>query len=229
LPLAPSPRIGFEMTLLRMLAFCPAAIKAAENNISVPAQRPNINTASASTPAAAISAPIKSPPAQSQPSPTTISAIAPAAAVNIDGVIKNLPANTDEWVQLIPKLNLSGFTQALAINCAVNNQSNDLLELALDPSQTTLRNPKQETRLAETLSAYFGRTIKLQITVGGNQLSTPARNKQQQQAEQLQAAKEAIHNDANVQTLIKTFGAKIAPDSIQSKNPVMLIDETDPV
>jgi len=194
LPLAPSLRIGFEMTLLRMLAFTPDdSVALAENKTT--------NTA---TTADKPATPVK-----------TISSHSTHEQLP-------LPNNTDEWIKLIPQLNLSGFTLALASNCAVKTHINGLLQLELDPAQSAMRNPKQETRLAEALSTYFGKPIKLQISVGNSNISTPARNKQQQQTEQLQAATQAIHSDANIQTIIKTFNAKIDTNSIQSKNPAML-------
>ncbi len=193
LPLAPSPRIGFEMTLLRMLAFRPTEAVALEEE--------------------------KNSVAPAQTSPSLL-----ASRTGVTDA-SPLPDTTEAWIKLIPRLNLSGFTQALATNCAVKTRIDSFLHLELDPSQSALCNSKQEARLAEALSSFFGNAIKLKITPGSPNLNTPARNKQQQQMEQLETATQAMHNDANVQTIIKIFDAKLDTHSIQTKNPAILSED----
>ncbi len=200
LPLAPTPRTGFEMTLLRMLTFSPST------TIATPPQGKDTGTKHSTS---CSTSPIKPSADPNQPETPTLA----------------LPTNTQEWTNLIQHLNLTGFTAALANNCTLKTHIDGHLHLELDPLQTALRNPKQETRLAEALSTYFKKPIKLQITPGRSNPDTPARQKQQQQTEQLKTATHAIHNDSNIQTIIKTFNASIDINSIQSKNSAILTDD----
>lgn len=198
LPLAPTARSGFEMVMLRMIAFRPEEITEKFNK-EEPVKITSMSTGSRLP--SRDDALIK--PQQTAPVRTQQTTFAQEADIN--------------WPEIATKLNLTGFAQALAMNCALKDFANDQINLLLDPIQTALRNPKQEARLAEALCAYFGKPITVQISVGTAELATPARINQKQQSAQLNAAKQALENDTNVQAILKTFGATMQPHSIQTK------------
>src|SRR6185312_16108772 len=87
--------------------------------------------------------------------------------------LQAIPNN--DWLQILPQLNLSGLTQTLASHCLIKEQTDNRIHLILDPNQAALRNPRQEVRLAEALSAYFGRPVAIHISLGEANMSTPAR------------------------------------------------------
>ncbi len=193
LDLAPDARSGFEMTLLRMLAFQPAN----EPMRTQPA-RPRVAQV-AGAPAATRTA----------PEPKT----APDG-----GAIVNSPT-TDEWVRVVAQLNLQGPASQLAAHCTLLSKEGNRIRLLLDESGEPFRRPTLEDRLVQALSAYFGATIKLDIEVGtgGQQTSvdTPARRQQVEAQDRMQAARAAIESDPNVQAMRDIFGATVQPDSIK--------------
>jgi len=198
LPLAPTARSGFEMVMLRMLAFRPAN----ESKSTSPVRQKTVSNQETLNDTSSLSS-------------TKMQQAEPLlAAIPTDTISYQADFN---WPSIVTQLNLTGFAQALAMNCAVKEYSATQIIFLLDPIQTALRNPKQEARIAEALCTYLGRPITLQIQIGTADLATPARLKQKQQSAQLNAAKEALEKDANVQAILKTFDATIQPHSIQTK------------
>ncbi|HEC17820.1 MAG TPA: DNA polymerase III subunit gamma/tau, partial [Gammaproteobacteria bacterium] len=92
LPLAPDARGGFEMVLLRMLAFRPD--NGGAQPVAPASQAPARPAASATT-----------------PTPTASPDTAPAAST------APVPADPDDWENLVNAMNLSGMLQQLAANC----------------------------------------------------------------------------------------------------------------
>ena len=98
LPFAPDPRTGFEMTLVRMLAFRPAG-----------------GAAVAAVPGGGGARPASAPAGSSAvPSPTVAAIVRPASAGPIDPV---------QWSRVIGDLDVSGAARQLATNCALVEHS----------------------------------------------------------------------------------------------------------
>lgn len=209
LPLAPSLRSGFEMILLRMLAFRPTQGTAGketsekEKNTPKTVEKTQLNASNN-----------RSPLPNSEESNQNLNRTnpSPKEATN------QKPIENGNWSQIISQLNLNGFELALAQHCAIKEISETQIHLLLDPSQAALQNPKREARLGEALTAYFGKPVRLQISLGSGTLATPIRAQQEKQSNQLQAATQAVSEDANIQAIVKLFDAKIEPGSIQIKN-----------
>lgn len=190
LPLAPSAKIGFEMVLLRMLSFRPIPIKFDLET-----------TANIIKPAAPIApaANVATKPALVQQE--TLSNKAPAA---------NMISN--EWTDLIAKLNLTGPTKAFALHCALIKLTESEADLLVDPSQATFLNDKQKERLTAAFTQYFQRPFKVTIQVGQADNRSPAMQEKQQQQEKRAIANQAIQQDQNVQAILQTFNATILPE-----------------
>jgi DNA polymerase III subunit gamma/tau len=103
LTLAPDPHTGFQMCLVRMLAFRPAG-------------------GAAALPSSAAAAGARGGAATSGSSATAI--VRPAAAGPIDPV---------QWARVIGDLDLSGAARQLASNCALLEHHGHTLRLAIDP------------------------------------------------------------------------------------------------
>ena len=138
LPFAPDPRTGFEMTLVRMLAFRPAA---ARRRSVAPG-----GVAASRSRAAASSA---------VPSPAVAAIVRPASAGPIDPV---------QWSRVIGDLDVSGAARQLATNCALVEHSGNTLKLAVDPK--VARTPPQVERLTQALAKYLGGHVKLEFVDG---------------------------------------------------------------
>ena len=102
-----------------------------------------------------------------------------------------------------------------ALNCSLVRCDGDVVELALDESQTALRNKKWEDAVAVALAEHLGRAVRLQVQVGRGGGDTPMAAQQRRNQERYDQARQAIETDANVQNIIDRFGGRIEPDSIQ--------------
>lgn len=192
LTLAPTPRLGFEMMLLRMLAFKP--IHHAEDH--------------------------QSPKKKSLSSEMTAlkKNLRPIETNNVDKTAEELSLY---WITLLKQLNLTGISYTFACQCVLQEYANNHVKLLLDPKQTALHTPKQEEKLVQALSKHFGQPIGLSISLGDSNLLTPARDKQLQRIRRLEETEKNLKEDPTLQAIIKTFDAKLQPESIQ------LLDESE--
>ncbi|BBB15000.1 DNA polymerase III subunits gamma and tau [Candidatus Rickettsiella viridis] len=186
LSLAPTPRLGFEMMLLRMLAFNP--IKPAEKNQS---------------------------PVTKSLAPAVVSLAKDRPSIENNKLDKTQQKSALDWITLVKQLNLTGLSYTFACQCVLQKYANNQVKLLLDPKQTALHTPKQEERLAQALSKHFAQPIGLTISLGGDNLLTPARYEQQQKAQRLEETTKNLQEDPTLQAIIKTFDAKLQPESIQ--------------
>ena len=234
LPLAPEPRSGFEMVLLRMLAFQPAsggvAAPAAGGAPRSAAPRP---AASSQPVAAPVQSAAAAPLAQSVPQDTAVAEPAPAAmpatapvssptgvpatAQKPPTVAGEMPAPGDApgWATLVAKLPLTGMTRQMAEHCALLSVAGGHIVLSLDPAFENLRNPKWEQGLQLALGHYLGGEVRLTIGSGSGDAATPLQLRKEQQAADQQAAEASIAGDAALQSILEHFDGTIQPGSVR--------------
>ena len=189
LPLAPDPRSGFEMALLRMLAFRPAEAQApagAPAPVPAPARRPE--------PAAAAAGGDAGPAPEALPLPT--------------------PEN---WHQVIGRVGVSGLLKELLAHTVLEACDEARIELVLDAAHEHLTSREREKNLEAALGSAFGRPLKLRLRVEAPGAETPARKRQREALERQRAAEDAIQNDPNVQTVLERFNAQLNPATIRPK------------
>ncbi len=211
LPLAPEPRSGFEMVLLRMLAFQPAG----GEHVSAPAvQRKSTATASSAKQAA---------PQQNEV-PVTESAPQPAQPVAHDAPPLQQEAAAPQvssindaaaWASLVAKLPLTGMTRQLAEHAALVRHEGNTLELALAPGFDNLLNPKWEQGLQQALDMYFGKSVKLSIKSETVPTATPQQLREEQQSARQQEAEQSISNDPALQSLLDHFDGEVEQGSVR--------------
>jgi DNA polymerase-3 subunit gamma/tau len=200
LDFAPDARGGFEMALLRMLAFRP--VQSAGRD-PVPAPQRSANVARAARVAA--------PPAVVQsddPAPSKSAVPAPSGPAAPDG-------SDDEWPELLARLRLQGPVQQLAAHCVFVAATEDTVRLKLDRTGEYFRRPQLEQKLAQALSTHFGRTMRLEVALSDAAEPTPARQHQAASDERLKAAQLAIDNDPAVRAMRDIFGATVQPGSVK--------------
>ena len=194
LELAPDARGGFEMVLLRMLAFHPAGGTQASAGPISKANRP---------PAAA--KPVQATPERNA---TLRPVEQPKAEPRTEQV------NTD-WPTIVRALNLQGPATQLAAHCALIGKQGSRVQLALDNDGDQFHRPALVERLTQALSTYFKEPITVEITVGQSAVATPARKQRAAADDRLKAAQAAIEGDPNVQAMRDIFDATVQPDSIR--------------
>ncbi len=160
LPLAPDPRGGLEMVLLRALAFRPVtgsapaawrvsarqavadvAAKSASPPPSPPAPKPEPTASPAAPPAG------RSPPAPE--GATALALAAPASMLEV----------AEDWHRLVAQMGLEGLEGQLAQHCAFGGWDGNRLHLVLDPSAATMRVAGAEQRLGATLAEVLERPL----------------------------------------------------------------------
>ncbi len=124
-----------------------------------------------------------------------------------------------EWLDLFPRLGLSGMTGSIGANCTLVEASGDDWLLHLDPAHSALFNATQQRRLTEALNQQLGRSLNLRIELLRPEQETPAQAAARKRAERQRLAEQSIHDDPLVQQMIQQFGASIRPDSIEPLTP----------
>ena len=236
LAIAPDARTGFEMAMLRMLAFRPESgapvvsgarpltTPAAPPAVSAPAQQQQRPHAAAPLPArsaAAAPAPASAAPRPSLPSvpsaaPTAVveRAVVPAPAlapVPIDA--SGLP----HWETLIERANLRGPFGLLAQNALLREREGNTLVLALQPAHMNLAVEPMVSQMEERIGQALGERIRLRFVSNAAHATaeTPAVRAAQARDTAQSAAEESIEGDPLVQSIKREFGARVVPQSVK--------------
>jgi DNA polymerase III subunit gamma/tau len=194
LNMAPDPRIGFEMTLLRMLAFRPdAGVQ--------PAKPRSTATTTATATATVASAPrIAAAPSAVEPS---------ARLTSID---------TANWPAVVEAAGLSGMVRQLALNCLPASFDHNLLTLKLDQAASDRRTRPIEEKLLQALCKYLGREIRVAFEISESGLNSPARQRVQAEQDKIARAASAFEADPAVKGLRERFGGDVDATSVKPTN-----------
>jgi DNA polymerase-3 subunit gamma/tau len=233
LGLAPSPRGGFEMTALRMLAFRPAEAGAvtAESQTGAPARGPEAARAALDTtasrppprplPTTAMenpAAPGRTPPPAYEPPPSrpATAAIIEVAAATTAATAPTAVIDNDRWLELFAQSGLRGPARELAAHAAFIDYADGVLRLSLSADDDHLRSPSLVKALTDTIGAQLGGSVQLKFdsTKPANAETLHQRVERQRDAKQT-AAEEQFMAHPDVQRLMSQQGAKLVPDSIR--------------
>ena len=238
LGLAPSPRTGFEMSLLRMLAFRPAG-----DGAGLP-QGPRAGAAStgatasgargASAAASAGPAPAAPVRAASQPAAASVPAAAPAPApapaprasaapIDTPAVAepqRAAPANgplatADDWLSLVASVGLKGPVRELAAHSAFCGYAGGVLQLSLPDSFDHLRSDGLVRQLSQALGGPLGGPPQIRFeSARANAGETLHSRTERQRGERQSGAESDFLSDPVVSRLVQQ-GATVVPDSIR--------------
>ena len=194
---APDPQSGFEMILLRMLAFKPVA----ESNTNME----------------------KCSPLQGRPGSGpqvkhgAVAQEVPANAIS-NGRIENPESKTcvkSSWFEIVAAMGITGMARELANNSVLRSIDDKVCTLSLNSGHEQLRSKRVEDRLQSALQAYYEKPLKLVIKVGEGVGETPAMMLSKQRKQRQSRAETDITEDANVRALAEAFEAKIVPGSTE--------------
>lgn len=203
LSLAPDEQTGFAMTLLRMLAFRPGNETPGRAGNSAP---PVASAPRSSAPANQTAAPVRSAPAASAPAPP---APAPAAIASA--------ANRPDWHALMRQLPVKGLVQQLAFQTELQDWEDSPagVRATVVTPMPQLASEASVGRLADALTAHFGKPIKVVMEKGEVEGKTVAKVDAQIHQEKRQNAEQMIAQDPFIQQLEKEFGAKVVGGSVK--------------
>jgi DNA polymerase-3 subunit gamma/tau len=210
LAMAPEPRAGFEMTLLRMLAFRPDTA-AAHDDTNGRAADPPIAVGSSSARSAA-------------PAATGASARTASATAAVDAAAPQAPSvrltsiDASNWPSVVEAANLSGMVRQFALNCVPATFEHDLLTLRLDQATADRRTRLMEDKFVQGLSKYLGRDIRITFETAQSVLATPARQRALAEQDKAVRAAAAFEADPAVKGLRERFGADVDAASVKPAN-----------
>ncbi len=217
LALAPDPRLGFEMALLRMLAFKPAVGGSASVTrqaapVTADPSRPPVSRAQA--------APVRdrkaaqprrsaSPPQQpSKPASPAVETSGSTGKVSVEDI--------NDWPDFVAGLSLGGAASQLAAHSAIESSSPFEICLCVERSNEHLLTDNLKSRLTTAIQQRIGSGIAVQFSVTNQTLETAAARVVDHSAQAKRKAQDVIDNDPDVQQLVDIFAGEVVPDSIQS-------------
>lgn len=193
LNLAPDPKMGFEMVMLRMLAFKPQSLETSTIDTAV------------------VSSNMQSPQSSNQPQ------LSESKVEKIGGQanVPQLGETTHDWRSLVVAMKVTGMTRELANNCVLEGIDESICALVLDSGHAQLQTPRATQKLEQALSDYLQRSIKLKINCTDTKDITPAQQNVQDQQNKQQLAVQSIQEDQTVKALKDQFDARVMPGTIE--------------
>jgi DNA polymerase-3 subunit gamma/tau len=230
LPLAPDPRAGFEMVLLRALAFRPASNRGEPTRAPVrPSTLRETPSGSPTRPAdsaggatdSRVSSPVSmlrpvAEPHVAEPAPARHAGSSAHAPTETSGAAGEVALGSHaDWLQLVDRLELGGIASQIAHHCDLKGWADGRLLLGLDPAAEHLRSPGAESRLHAALEKTMGTAVKLDIQVARPQRETLAQRRERETGERRQAAVSAMEEDPVARAMQDELDASWIAGSIE--------------
>jgi DNA polymerase-3 subunit gamma/tau len=204
LPYSGDLRVGFEMILLRQLAFQPEPA-VGETEPATGHQR----AAREVPPAAKKPAPEPPLATRSELGPTPVSAPGP----DTDGIALAEFA-PHHWPRVCGELRLGGVVGNTADNLELVAVTGTELVFRLDAASAALHEDGHRQRLQEALGAYFGAAVTVRIEVGALQSESPRAAALRAERERHAAAVAALRADPVVGAVVEHFDGVLLEDTV---------------
>ncbi len=212
LEIAPDPRSGFEMTLLRMLAFAPKPDSTVPPRAAQSSSSLGDSAAAAKNPDVSVAEPESSgPEALQRVAHSTPAAPAPQPEV-VEPVLEGFVADAQllsRWYEWVEQIKLSGVAKMIAEHAVLKTLQLPKVALVLSDEHDTLLNEAQRSGLARALAELLGEEVELEVEIGPIASETPNQLKARLAQERQSDAEAALQQDTVVQNLLSEFGGKI--------------------
>jgi DNA polymerase-3 subunit gamma/tau len=240
MPFAADPRSGFEMILLRMIAFRPVAVldenlvpedlKLAPSNesqsvaveVDPAVKKPREASLAPTLPAEAVQT--------NRPEPQLKAKLKSAPEPRVAPVISDVPTGDKHfsleqlsprnWPALLEQLGLHGIVYNIASHCELRSCNDSTLVFVLDENNASLFNEKHRSRITIVLENYFETKLSVSVDSGEPLTETPAMQKTRLAAERQREAVIAIESDPILQQLIERFDGELVRSSIVPVGPL---------
>ncbi len=209
--LAPEPRSGFEMTLLRMLTFAPnqgssvgplGSGSGEKIQQSGSSNRPDPDSA----PPSGLKASGHASDVQSQDADLPVVSRQDGAA---DTSVPVIHHDEVHWYEIVMALSIGGVSRMICENAALVEFALPRIVLCLAKQHETLLSENQRAQLERALSDYFDRQVVLEIELGEPQTETPAEQNERVAQERQVAAETTIEQDPTVTAILTEFGGQV--------------------
>lgn len=186
---APTLSIGFNMTLLRMLTFRPAA--------------------KAVIPSLAFQS-----PSEQTPAIETIVPIIETPNLNIRDTEEKNTIEADDWINVIPQLKLTGLALNALENAEFISKEGKSVNLSVEKGHQSLFTPSAISRIEAALSDYYKSPVTLLLSSNEAVRTSPAQQKEKAAQQRQEQAEVALEHDPVFQQLQQEFSAKLVKNSI---------------
>ena len=232
LALTPDPECGFEMVLLRMLAFRPAPLLP-ENEVSFadgasatalrqpapqmpaqPAAAPTLTSTEEVAPDAPFAAAAEASASGADPvDPAPASPTAPAGDPQLTAH-ERPPRNPDDatldWNSIVEELGVVGLVRELARNSALVASDGRRMELAIAPQFEKLAARRHVEALQGALGSFLGHEVRVEVRIDeGNGSMTPTQQREAEREQRQREAEADIASAPEVKALQESFGAVV--------------------
>ncbi|MEN8213981.1 MAG: DNA polymerase III subunit gamma/tau [Pseudomonadota bacterium] len=209
---APDLRSGFEMVMLRMLAFRPDTGEAHPRQDAADSSE---GASRQSGSAASQPQPLHQPSAeeihQSRP-PQYQSGGQDAEKAN---EAAQSPKSEGDWPSIVAALDLGGLSRQLAVNCALQSIDDKRICLVLQESHRALKSEMSESRLQAALRGHFNPSLLLEIRLGEVENVTPAQQQAQVEEQRVVDAREQMAQDPLVKAARKQLDATLIEETVK--------------
>ncbi len=236
LHLAPDLKSGFEMVMLRALAFRPdanppireATPAPAPQEAESPAKKPEAAAPEAQPPAAAPAPAPAEPVPASQPAPQPLAepteSQQSSAAVQLESPPWEQPVQQkvalqdftpDNWIEIRKQLTIGASLGEIASHCLYKGREGSQLQFLIDNNQTSLYDTAHQQTLGEALSDYFAEPLSVEITFGVAEQETPRAADNREKAERLAEAVDRLNADPSVIKFKQLFDGHLNEQSVR--------------
>ncbi len=241
LNLAPDQRSGFEMSMLRALAFRPATNgrPIAVSPVILEVDPPVKKFDAAEVPVAS------NQPAQPQttsitdevsmvglqdiqdtPEPSVIAEPEAGEEENIPSLTTRVPSDfadnitlddftPENWVDVRRQLTIGASLGEVASHCLYLSRQNNELTFMIDDQENSLYDSGHQLSLADALTMYFGQEITVFINSGLTEAETPRAVDRRETAERHAEAVDMLNKDPSVQRFKQLFDGVLDERSVQ--------------
>jgi DNA polymerase-3 subunit gamma/tau len=238
LEFAPDPRSGFEMVMLRMLAFFPVKRdETAPQSVERPSPGNDSSSRAGEKFERTENADSKLSGNSREPATVHImpTEIREAEAAEAPGEqdIQSSGDNTfcpemvleeGGWKRLIDLSQLTGISREILMNMVPTSVAGNVISTCLDSSSRNLYNKNRIRRIMEHLKDVLSLDVKFDVVIddmdsSGSKSETPTRQAERIKQEKESAARQSFTHDPNVQDLVDLFDAAIVTESIRPGKP----------
>ena len=203
--LAPSLSSGFDMALLRMVAFIPNEIQQTKKKVKQ--LKPDNH---------------KETPSEDlkKEENNKIQEVEKQDIRQIEegGLEQELDISAKQWNQIFDQLTLDPGTKQLASHCYFIKSDETIIYLSMPEEKLNLFSGKHRKELQDALSTFFEVQCNLFLEVGDFSKESPNEIKEEEKRKELKNAQKEIEQDPNVQSLVEAFGAKVIESSIEPRS-----------
>lgn len=237
---AADPRSGFEMILIRMLAFIPEGkqgsvnlptLQTPEPTVAAPAAEASQSVVTSITTATVLENSVQDSPvynsevSASTPVVPSAQSVAtetmPQVTIAASQCVTSVEQLKDDrtWSVFIENSGLNGMSKQILMNMVPQSVDGSTLNLLLDAAGRSLFSEERLRKIEKHCQQHLTMDIRFNVEVAdidkvAPELKTPTQQNQLAAQEKQQNAKLGFESDLNVQKLVETFDAKIVTESI---------------